>query len=73
MGTHYLDCNGRGLLTEVPIFAHGVAICRATILVGFVHQIPGKSPLVPLSGEAIDTNIIVFPVDKDDLPFGNPQ
>ena len=55
------------------IFSLGVAVGRATKLVGYVHQILGKGLLVPPSGVAVDANIVIIvsPVDHDDLPFGN--
>ncbi len=37
VGTHHVGCNGGRLLAVVPISACGVAVGRATKLVGFVH------------------------------------
>jgi hypothetical protein len=51
--------------------ALSVAVGRATELVGYVHQIPGKSLLVPPSGIVVDANIIVSPVDHNDLSFSD--
>ncbi len=53
------------------IFALGVAAGGATKLVGCVHQIPGKSLLVPPFGIAVDKNTIVSPVNHDDLSFSD--
>jgi hypothetical protein len=73
LGTHPVGCNGCGLLAVIPIFADGVAVGGATKLVGYVHQIPGKSLLIPPSGAAVGKNIVVSPVDKDGSSFGNSQ
>ncbi len=53
------------------IFSLGVAVGRATKLVGYVHQRPGKSLLVPPFGVAVDMIIIVSPVNHDDSSFGD--
>jgi hypothetical protein len=73
LGTHHGGHNSCGLLAMVPIFTHGVAVGRAAKLVGYVHQIPGKSLLVPPSSMAVDANIVGTPVDKDDLSFCDSQ
>ncbi len=73
MGTHHVGQDGCGLLAVVLISPCGVAGGRATKLVGFIHQITGKSLLVPPSGKAVVTNIAVSSVDKDDSSFGNSQ
>ena len=53
------------------IIALGVAVGGATKLVGYVHQISGKSLLVPPSGVAVDANIVVSSVNPDDPSFGD--
>ncbi len=66
MGTHHVGRDGHGLLAVVPNSPCGIAVGKATKLVGFVHQLPGKSLREPPSGEAVvANNIIVSPVGKD--------
>jgi hypothetical protein len=74
MGTHHVGRNGRGPLAVVPNSASSIAVGKATKLVGFVHQLPGKSLCEPPSGKAIlANNILVSPVGKDALSLGNSQ
>jgi hypothetical protein len=71
LGTHRVGREGRSLLAMDLIFALSVAVGETTELVGYVHQIPGKSLLVLPSRVAVDTNIIVSSVDHDDSSFGD--
>ncbi len=73
VGTHHVGRDGSRLLDVVPISARGVDVGGATKLVGFVHQIPSKSLCVPPSGKAVVANVVVSPVDKDELSFGDSQ
>jgi hypothetical protein len=74
MGTHRVGRNGHGPLAVVPNSTCGITVGEATKLVGFVHQLPGKSLREPPSGEAVVlNNIVVSPVGKDALSFGNSQ
>jgi hypothetical protein len=73
MGTHHIGRNGCKLLAVVPISTCSVTVGGATKLVGFVHQIPSKSLLVPPFDEAVVANIMVSPVDRDDSSVGDSQ
>ena len=70
LGTHRVGRNGYSLLAADLIFALGVAVGRATELVGYVYQTPSKSLLVPLSSVVVDTNIVVSPFDHKEKSFG---
>jgi hypothetical protein len=74
MGTHHVGCNGRKLLAVVPNSACSINVGEATKLVGFVHQLPGKSLCEQPSGKAVvANNIAVPPVGKDALSLSNTQ
>jgi hypothetical protein len=69
--THHVGHNGCKLLDVVPNSARGIAVGKATELVGFVHQLPGKSLRERPFGKAVvANNIVVLPVGKDALSLG---
>ena len=74
MGTHHGGHDSCKLLAVVPNSACGIAVGKATKLVGFVHQLPGKSLCEQPSGKAVvANNIAVPPVGKDALSLSNTQ
>ncbi len=74
VGTHHVGHESQGPLAVVPNSTCSIAVGKATKLVVFVHQLPGKSLREPPSGEAVVTNnIVVSPVGKDALSLGDSQ
>ncbi len=74
VGTHHVGCDGHKLLALVPNSAWGIAVGKATKLVGFFDRLPGKSLCEQPSGKAVVANNIAVPsVGKDALSLGNPQ
>ncbi len=74
MGTCHGGHNGCKPLAVIPNFNHGIAVVKATELVGFVPRLPGKSLCEQPSGKAvIMNNIVVPPVGKDALSVGGTQ
>jgi hypothetical protein len=74
VGTHHAGRNGCKLLDVVSNAAHGIAVGKATELVGFVPPLPGKSVCEQLSSKVVVTNnIVVPPVGKDASSLSDTQ
>jgi hypothetical protein len=74
VATHHVGNDGRKLLAVVPNSTCSIVVGKATKLVGFSDQLPGKSLCEQPPGKAIvKNNIVVPPVDKDALSLSNPQ
>jgi hypothetical protein len=58
MATHHVGHDGRKLLAVVPNSTCSIVVGRATKLVGFVDQLPGKSLREQPSNKAIVKNIL---------------
>jgi hypothetical protein len=74
MGTHHVGPNSCKPLAVIPTSTCGIAVGKATKLVGFVPRLPGKSLCEQPSGKAVvANNIVVPPVGKDASFLGNTQ